>query len=320
MPNRLPGQVMLDLTGLELTIEERELLNHPHVGGVILFTRNYQNKQQLQQLTRAIHQIKPATLIAADQEGGRVQRFRDEFIALPPAQYYGELYDQNPAKALQIVADTAIKLTQELLAAGIDLNFAPVLDINQGKSSVIGDRSFHHNPTIVAKLTGAFMAGMQRAGMPAIAKHFPGHGGVVADSHNSSPIDRRTYSELSKQDLIPFQALIKRDLAAVMPAHVIYPAIDKHPASLSTIWLQTILRKQLGFQGVIFSDDLSMHGASVLGDYPARAQAALTAGNDMILVCNNRAGAIAVLDSLASYSNIPAQTRLMQLKNYNKII
>lgn len=309
------GQVMLDLDGLTVTDAEQQLIAHPQTGGIILFSRNYQNKRQLQQLIQQIRQIKPEILIAVDHEGGRVQRFREEFTAIPPAQFFGQLYDQDPTQALQQIEQAAWTIATELQQVDIDLCFAPVLDIQHNISSVIGDRSLHANPEVVIVLGRAFIAGLKRAGMAAVAKHFPGHGGVQADSHIASPIDQRSYAGLATHDLLPFQTLIAEGLLGIMPAHVIYPAIDTQPASLSAIWLQQILRQQLNFKGVIFSDDLTMHGASVAGDYLSRARAALAAGCDMILVCNNRAGAIEILAALHDYSDPIAQQRLAKLSS-----
>jgi beta-N-acetylhexosaminidase len=303
------GHVMLDLEGLELTAEERELLRHPQVGGIILFSRNYSSLEQLDGLIRQIREasLPRHLLIAVDQEGGRVQRFREGFTRLPPAAAYGteELAQQG-----------GWLMAAELLAHNIDLSFAPVLDLGEEISQVIGDRAFHRDPNTVAELAEAFCKGMHQAGMATVGKHFPGHGSVKGDSHTEIPVDERSYSEIEARDLIPFKRLIMSGLDGIMPAHVIYPSVDSKPAGFSTYWLQDILRRDLSFQGVIFSDDLTMAGA---GDDPvAGAQLALEAGCDMLLVCNQRKAALDVIESLGSYSNSEAQQRLTHLRARKK--
>jgi len=292
------GPVMIDIAGRTLTAADRATLLHPQVGGVILFTRNYHNRDQLQDLVGSIHELRhPALLVAVDHEGGRVQRFRDGFSSLPPAAYWGYIYDRDPEQALQLAAQSGGLMAAELRAVGVDFSFAPVLDLGRGISSVIGDRAFHPTPEGVTALARAYIQGMRGAGMAATGKHFPGHGSVVADSHLDLPVDSRSFAEIAAEDLRPFQDL-RDDLAGVMPAHVVYPAVDPLPAGFSRFWLQDVLRAQLGFQGVIFSDDLSMAGAHQIGDYGQRAHAALAAGCNMVLVCNNRAGAWDVLNAL----------------------
>lgn len=314
---------MLDLSGTELTPEESEILQHPLVGGVILFTRNFTDVAQLTALVQQIHDARdPHLLIAVDHEGGRVQRFREGFSRLPAVGRIGQLYSHQPDKARQLAEELGWLMAIELRTVGIDFSFAPVLDLSWGVSEVIGDRAFHRDPAIVFELAYAYMKGMQAAGMAATGKHFPGHGAVVADSHVAIPEDNRDFDTLWREDITPFRRLIDNGLAAIMPAHVIYRQVDRAPAGFSRFWLQTILRERLNFQGVIFSDDLNMEGASVAGSgYAARAQAAFAAGCDMALICNNRAGAIQILDSLGSYHNPVARARLVRMHgrhHYNR--
>lgn len=281
------GPLMLDVRGTALTEDDRQRLSHPLVGGVILFKRNFENPAQLEQLTADIRALKsPPLLIAVDHEGGRVQRFREGFTRLPPMRALGEIYDRHPHQAKTLARETGYVLAAELRAHGVDLSFTPVLDLDFGVSSVIGDRAFHHDPQAVIELSHALMLGMKDAGMAACGKHFPGHGYIAADSHVAIPVDERDYADIALHDLLPFKALIDMGLPAVMPAHVIYPRVDHAPAGFSRVWLQNILRGELGFQGMIFSDDLTMEGASVAGDISTRTRAALEAGCDMALICN----------------------------------
>lgn len=281
------GPLMLDLEGPRLTDEEREFLQHPLVGGVILFKRNFESLAVLQELTLQIHALRqPPLLIAIDHEGGRVQRFRHGFTVLPPMRALGALWDADPARALESATAAGYVLAAELRACGIDLSFTPVLDLDHGTSEIIGNRAFHHDPAAVTALAGALIAGLRRAGMANVGKHFPGHGFVAADSHVAIPVDSRPVPALYP-DLSPYRAHHGMDLAAVMPAHVIYENLDPSPAGFSSYWLRYVLRGELGFDGVIFSDDLSMEGASVAGGFVERADAALAAGCDMVLVCNN---------------------------------
>lgn len=300
MATELPlGPVMVDVAGLELTADERERLAHPLVGGVILFARNYASPEQLRALTAAIHGVRtPSLLIAADHEGGRVQRFINGFTRLPPMRALGAIYDRDRALAENVAQALGVVLAAEVAAHGVDFSFAPVLDIDFGSSSVIGDRAFHSEPAAVAALASALVAGMQRVGMPAIGKHFPGHGFVAADSHLELPIDERALADIEANDLAPYRALIGRGLAGIMPAHVVYPKVDAQPAGFSRVWLQEVLRRRLGFDGMIFSDDLSMAGAGVAGGIVERARAALDAGCDMALVCNAPEAAVQLLDGL----------------------
>lgn len=300
---------MLDLEGTELSAVEKELLKHPIIGGVILFTRNYESTAQLAALVKSIRaSTSNDILISVDHEGGRVQRFRSEFTELPPIASLAESADaENQAYA------HAWLMSAEIRAMDIDFSFAPVLDINFGKSEVIGDRSFNRDPAIISTLASEYIKGMREAGMASTGKHFPGHGGVEADSHLEIPIDTREKEIIWEEDIVPFKALIAQGLDAVMPAHVIYEAIDKNPAGFSTYWLQQVLRDELAFDGVIFSDDLTMEGASVMGGYPERAEAAMTAGCDMILVCNNRQGALEVIDKAKIYQSAESESRLHRM-------
>lgn len=277
----LPGPLMIDVGGLELDDEDRRRLQHPLVGGVIIFSRNYRDPEQLSRLCGAIRALRPELLIGIDHEGGRVQRCRAGFTRLPAMRRLGEAWQRDPASALQAATAIGFVLAAELRCCGVDLSFTPVLDLDWGRSGVIGDRSFHRDPAAVTALAGALIEGLRQAGMGACGKHFPGHGWAEADSHVAIPVDSRSLAELAP-DLEPYRRL---PLAAVMPAHVIYPAVDSRPAGFSPVWIDH-LRNAIGFAGVIFSDDLSMAGASVVGDIVARADAAWSAGADMLLVCN----------------------------------
>ena len=306
---------MLDLRGPELAQDEIELLSHPLVGGVILFSRNYTHPAQLRELTRRIHRIRtPSLLIAVDHEGGHVQRFRDGFTRLPYVGVFGRLYDEDPKQALELVQRAGWLMASELLAVGVDFSFAPVLDVNTGRSKVIGDRAFHHDTDALSTLARAYCRGMKTAGMVAVGKHFPGHGHVREDSHETVPVDDRKFEDILMRDLVPFERLIGAGIAGIMPAHVIYPAIDDRPAGFSEIWLEQILRRRFGYQGTIFSDDISMAGAGTAGGYPERAAAAMTAGCDMVLVCNNQPAAIQVIESLQIEPHPLAQVRLMRMR------
>lgn len=308
------GPIMLDIQGLQPTAAERELLQRPEVGGVILFSRNYASPEQLIELIAGLHALRdPRLLIAVDQEGGRVQRFRDGFTRLPPVAALGAVYDEDRGRALNLAETSGWLMASELRAAGVDLSFAPVLDIDRRRSSVIGDRAFHRKPEAVAELAHAYQKGMQTAGMAAVGKHYPGHGGVEADSHLTLPIDDRDLVDLELEDLVPFERLIRQGLAGIMVAHVLYPQIDPYLAGFSHFWLQHYLRRQLGFEGVIFSDDLSMAAAKEAGDPVERAQTALDAGCDMILVCNQPEAARAVVAALKGYENPASQARLIRL-------
>ncbi len=305
---------MLDLEGAVLTVEERERLLHPGTGGVILFSRNYEAPEQVQRLIKEIHALRsPALLVAVDQEGGRVQRFRDGFTLLPAASKLGELYDSHPQKAVNAAHSIGWLMAAELRAAGIDFSFAPVLDLQTTLSQVIGDRAFSADPLVVGKLAFSWAAGAREAGMPSVGKHFPGHGCVEADSHYALPVDRRRFSEIWNQDLQPFRHMVNNQVEGLMPAHVVYSAVDDVPAGYSSYWIQEVLRQRMGFGGVVFSDDLSMVAADAAGCYAERAAAALRAGCDMILVCNNPEGAQEVLESLADYCEPVSQARLARM-------
>ena len=305
---------MIDLEGDTLSKEDAELLRHPLVGGVILFSRNFTSLGQLTALIESIHVLRtPRLLIAVDHEGGRVQRFRDGFTRLPAVRRFGEIHDQDKRRARQLAEQAGWVMAAELRAVGVDFSFAPVLDLDRGISTVIGDRAFHSSPHTVADLALAYMHGMQRAGMAAVGKHFPGHGAVAADSHLAIPEDPRPLVDILSEDVHPFERLIENGLAGMMPAHVIYRAVDERPAGFSPIWLQQVLRKELRFQGVIFSDDLNMEGASVAGDGLQRAEAALAAGCDVVLMCNNRPAARAILQGLDYAPNPVLHARLARL-------
>ncbi|RJG00022.1 beta-N-acetylhexosaminidase [Noviherbaspirillum saxi] len=299
------GPVMLDVVGKTLTEEDIRRIRHPLTGGVILFARNYEDRKQLTALTEAIHAARPGVLIAVDHEGGRVQRFRtDGFTRLPAMRRLGELWDRNVLEALRAATDIGFVLASELRACGVDLSFTPVLDLDYGESGVIGDRSFHRDPRVVTVLAKSLNHGLALAGMANCGKHFPGHGFVKADSHIDIPVDERNLKEILGDDAAPYD-WIGLGLAAVMPAHVIYPKVDKNPAGFSKKWL-SILRKDMGFQGVIFSDDLSMEGASVAGTVTDAARAALGAGCDMVLICNSPEKADQLLAELKSKTGAAA--------------
>ena len=311
---------MLDLEGYELTSEEKELLQHPMTGGIIFFARNYDNAEQIEQLVKGIRKAASnEVLVAVDHEGGRVQRFRDEFTMLPAVASLGKLYESDKVKGLELARKHGWLMATEVKSVGIDFSFAPVLDLNYGISDVIGDRAFHQKPEIVSQLAAAYIEGMHDGGMAATGKHFPGHGAIKADSHLAIPVDKRDRKAIFESDILPFVELFPKGLDAVMPAHVIYPDVDDKPAGFSRIWLQEILRQELKFEGVIFSDDLTMEGASVAGSYTERAEAAIEAGCDMILACNNRDGAVEILDNVKLRPSKESARRLTRMKGESLI-
>ena len=301
------GSVMLDITGTTLADTEREIINHPNTGAVILFSRNYESPEQVTDLIQNIRAARNGEiLIAVDQEGGRVQRFQNCFTRLPPAVLY-----ENESEISEIAGWL---MAAELLAVGVDFSFAPVLDVDCGVSTIIGNRAFSQNAEKVTQLASEFRRGMNRAGMAATGKHFPGHGAVALDSHLTLPIDKRNLVEIRQHDLQPFRQLIAEGLEGIMPAHVLYSQIDSQPAGFSDFWIQQILRQELGFDGVVFSDDLSMEGAASVGNFSQRAEVALNAGCDMVLVCNNPTAAIEVLDFLPIENHPERERRLEKMR------
>lgn len=283
------GPLMVDVAGLTLTDAERTRLKNPAVGGVILFARNFSSTRQLTALTAEIRALRhPHLLIAVDQEGGRVQRFRaDGFIHLPPVGRLGTVFQRDRQAGLEAARSLGWLMAVQLRMAGVDLSFAPVLDLDRGVSGVIGDRAFARDPATVIALAVAWISGMKEAGMAAVGKHFPGHGSIAEDSHIAHPVDHRSLSTIEREDLRPFVAMIKRFIPGLMIAHVVYPKIDAVPAGFSKVWVQDLLRKHWHYQGAVFTDDLTMAAASVAGDIGERVNAALAAGCDMALICNH---------------------------------
>jgi len=315
------GPVMLDIEGLAVSPADRSLLREPAVGGVILFSRNYQSVGQLEDLVGEIRALRsPPLLIAVDHEGGRVQRFREDFSAIPPMRRIGQEYDSDLGESL-LLAKTAGWLSgSELRAMNIDLSFAPCADLDWGVSEVIGDRAFHKNPEAVGDLASAYSRGLRSAGMAAIAKHFPGHGAVVADSHEKLPNDRREYGDLL-DDMRPYDNLIGNGvIAGVMMSHVVYSDVDPEPAGFSSYWIQSELRSRLGFDGAVFCDDLTMKATESYGSMPQRARLALEAGCDMVLICNDRPAAQAAVGSLREYSNPLSLVRLVRLHGTGQVL
>ena len=309
------GPLMVDIAGTELSADDVRVLKCPLVGSVILFARNYVNPWQVADLTASIRALRtPHLLIAVDQEGGRVQRFRDGFTRLPAVRLLGRVYDEDRRDGLALAQSVGWLMAAELRAVGVDFSFAPCVDLDYGVSEIIGDRAFHSDPDAVAALAVATLSGMREAGMAAVAKHFPGHGAVVADSHVALPVDRRDYADL-EPDIRPYRPLIDNNLAAIMAAHVVYPAVDALPASLSRRWITDILRGELKFHGCVFADDLTMAGAAAFGDVLARAKLAFAAGCDVLPICNDRHSVELVLGSFGTdVGSAAAQARLVRMR------
>jgi beta-N-acetylhexosaminidase len=306
---------MVDIAGTELSSEDVRVLAHPMVGSVLLFTRNYSNPRQVAALTAAIRALRtPHLLIAVDHEGGRVQRFREGFTRLPAARLLGRRFDEDRRDALSLAQSVGWLMASELRAVGVDFSFAPCIDLDYGVSEIIGDRAFHSDPDTVAALAVATMSGMREAGMAAIAKHFPGHGAVVADSHTALPVDRREFVDL-EADMRPYRPLIDNNLPGIMAAHVVFPAMDALPASLSKRWITGVLRGEMGFHGCVFADDLTMAGAAAFGDIMARVDLSLAAGCDVLPICNDRHSVELVLGRFgANVGSAASQARLVRMR------
>jgi beta-N-acetylhexosaminidase len=309
------GPLMIDVAGTELTPEDIQVLSHPLVGSVILFSRNYRDVAQVSALTAAIRAVRsPHLLIAVDHEGGRVQRFREGFTRLPAARLLGRRYDADHREGLSLAQSTRWLMASELRAVGVDFSFAPCVDLDYGVSDIIGDRAFHTDPDAVAALAVAYMVGMREAGMAAVAKHFPGHGAVIADSHLALPVDRRKFADL-EADIRPYRPLIENNLAGVMGAHIVFPAVDPLPASLSKPWISGVLRGELGFHGCVFADDLTMAGAAAMGGIIERVELAFAAGCDVLPICNDRQAVKSVLDHFGPDAASPAsQARVVRMR------
>jgi len=309
------GPLMVDVAGAELTFEDIEVLRHPLVGSVILFTRNYQNPKQIAALCDAIRAVRtPHLLIAVDHEGGRVQRFREGFTRLPAVRLLGRRFDVDRREGLRAAQWAGWLMAAELRAVGVDFSFAPCVDLDYGVSEIIGDRAFHRDPDATGALAAAYLAGMRGAGMAAVAKHFPGHGAVTTDSHVALPVDRRPFADM-EPDLRPYRLLIDNQLAGVLAAHVVYPAVDPLPASLSKRWISEILRGALGFHGCVFADDLTMAGAAAFGTAAERVRLAIEAGCDVLPICNDRPAVLAVLREVEPDISTPAsQARLVRMR------
>lgn len=312
------GPLMIDLEGTALTADEEEWLREPAVGGVILFARNFETVEQLQSLTRSIRaQRAPGLLIAVDQEGGRVQRLKEPFTRLPAMRYLGHAYDERPERGLAIARQFGWLMAAELRAMDIDLSFAPVVDVDRGLAEVIGDRAMHGDAEVVARLACEFAAGAKQAGMAVVAKHFPTHAGAMADSHASLAVDARDYSQVL-DDLTPYRRLIANGLHGIMAAHVSFPSMDREPASFSSWWLKGQLRGELGFGGAILSDDLAMAGAQIADSCADRAEIALGAGCDMVLLCNRKAEVPETIERLNGISSPRSQLHLVRLRGQDK--
>jgi beta-N-acetylhexosaminidase len=309
------GPLMVDIAGTELSAEDVRVLAHPMVGSVLLFSRNYSNPRQVAALTAAIRALRtPHLLIAVDHEGGRVQRFREGFTRIPAARLLGRRFDEDRRDALNLAQSVGWLMASELRSVGVDFSFAPCVDLDYGVSEIIGDRAFHSDPDSVAALAVATMSGMREAGMTAIAKHFPGHGAVVADSHIALPVDRREFADL-EPDIRPYRPLIDNNLPGIMAAHVVFPAVDELPASLSKRWITGVLRGEMGFHGCVFADDLTMAGAAAFGDATARAELSLAAGCDVLPICNDRHSVELVLGAYGgNVGSAASQARLVRMR------
>ncbi|GAB6070203.1 beta-N-acetylhexosaminidase [Thiomicrorhabdus hydrogeniphila] len=313
------GCVMVDIEGTVLQSHEIDRLMDPLVAGVILFSRNFESAEQLTQLTHEIHNLRhPKLLIGVDHEGGRVQRFRHGFTHIPPMRALGELYEKDQKHSFEVAEKIGWLLAAELLSVGVDFSFAPVLDLDYGGSKVIGDRAFHANPIVVGTLAMHVMNGMHKAGMASVAKHFPGHGYIEADTHLEVAIDKRPFAEIQRHDIQPFLRMIENSVDAVMPAHVMYSQVDKTPAGFSEYWLKEVLRKQCHFEGAIISDDMSMKAATEYGTAAERVNKALHAGCDLVLVCNDPAAADEVLSKVHWHSDTLSHARLIRLHAHCK--
>ena len=303
----LQRRVILDIVGHFATAEELRILEHPCVAGVILFSRNYANREQLLQLTRQLTDHREDLILCVDHEGGRVQRFREGFTRIPPMGAVGRLWTSDSELARTAAGEAGFVIGAELSAAGLDLSFTPVLDLDFGRSAIIGDRAFHSDPHVVGVLGAALIRGLRDAGMPAVGKHFPGHGYAEADSHVALPVDGRDYTQIETADIQPYRDAIDAGLAAVMPAHILYASSSSTPAGFSEFWLQDVLRKRLNFEGIIFSDDLAMEGAMAAGSLDSRARAALSAGCDLLVFCNRPQEQGALLASVEDIPGKPAR-------------
>lgn len=309
MTNQL-GSFIVDIDGQTLSAEDKEILGHPLVGGVIFFARNYESRQQIQALTTDIRRTRKAPLIImVDQEGGRVQRFIHDFTRLPRMGVFGQLYDSNPDNACAMAKNCGWLMATEVMSVGVDMSLAPVLDLNNSISTVIADRAFHADPQVVIRLASAFIQGMREAGMAATGKHYPGHGSQQVDSHHAIPEDTRSLDAILAQDLLTFAHFARTDIPALMAAHIVFPHIDRLPVGFSRVWLQDILRIKLGYKGVIFSDDLNMEGANISSHYGDRMLAAREAGCDFVMLCNNRRGVVQVLDNVNHASHMIDKTK-----------
>jgi beta-N-acetylhexosaminidase len=311
------GPIMMNIESTTLTDEDRELLQHPLIGGVIYFSRNYESTNQIKKLSETIKLISEALLISVDHEGGRVQRFREGFTHLPAAGKFGQRYDREPEEARELARETAWLMATELRAVGVDFSYAPVLDLDLGISEVIGDRGFHGNPETVAILAQAWLEGTHEAGMAAVGKHFPGHGSVAPDSHVAIPESDAAWESL-EEGMLPFRRLVDAGIDALMPAHIIFNKIDKKPVGFSKKWLQHLLRKELMFNGAILSDDMSMKGASAAGNLNERCQLALDVGSDMVLACNDREGLLQLVENLRDTREQASVERLAKLRGRNQ--